>query len=126
MRPVANVAPPEPKLKVAKVIEPETISELSDIQQRQLEKTGQRYDGTKHPAAIRLDSNETPESFYGFVTVVELRDKAGKPAFDAVLVKVDSGTIFRAGTLRVVADVIQGSVEGRAQRDLEQALAKYL
>jgi hypothetical protein len=76
--------------------------------------------------AIRLDPKDTPESFRGFVTIVELQDKTGKPAFDAVLVKVDSGTIFRAGTTRVVADVIQGGVEGRSQRALEQALADYL
>lgn len=41
----------------------------------------------------------------------ELADAKGKHAYDAYTYAGDSGTIFKAGTTTVVAEIVQGGIE---------------
>ena len=57
--------------------------------------------------------------------VCRIDDAKKKPAYDAWLYMADSGTVFRAGTTEVVADVIQFGVEC-ADKPLGLALSGVL
>jgi hypothetical protein len=89
--------------------------ELSDVERAQLEAAGERYDGDALPAEARLSPPggdwDEEASFHGFVSVWDLVDDTGSVRYTAWFYRVDSGTIFRAGTTEVVAEVIQCGLE---------------
>lgn len=90
-----------------------SLSELTEIEREQLRLAGQRYDGENLPAAARL-AGEEPEqeegSFLGFCDLWRVVD-GDEHLYDAWLYMVDSGTIFRAGTTEIVAEIIQCGLE---------------
>jgi hypothetical protein len=115
-------------LRVRSILRPDRVDELTPHQQAQLVAAGKRYDGGDYSAAERLSfegSDASPggqeQSFKGFLEIREIVDASGQPAYDVFLYMVDSGTIFRAGTTEVVADVIQCGLEC-ADEALEEAL----
>ncbi len=90
-----------------------SIDQLTEIQQQQLAVAGRKYDGADRPAADRLAGDE-PESeegsFLGFCDHWRVVD-GDQHLFDAWIYNVDSGTIFRADTTEVVAEIIQFGLE---------------
>lgn len=91
---------------------PRSARELDATQQKQLEVAARRYDGRKRSAAELLAPSKDGEgSFRGFFEYRQLATADGKPAYDALLYMVDSGTIFRAGTTKAVASIIQNGIE---------------
>ncbi|WP_433334468.1 hypothetical protein [Dactylosporangium sp. CA-139066] len=102
-----------------------TAAELSEAEQEQLRAAGRLYDGEDLSAEERLGAAEDEEaSFAGFVALWRVVDGA-EHRYDAWLYQVDSGTIFRAGTTEVAAEIIQFGLEphsDEARRDLGPAL----
>lgn len=100
---------PAPKLTVRSRGE---VGKLDAVAKKQLEIAANRYDDEKHTAEEIL-ANEDGDAgiMCSTIEVVRIDDAKKKPAFDAWLYMVDSGTIFRAGTTEVVAEVVQGSIE---------------
>ncbi|GAA1514522.1 hypothetical protein GCM10009827_031550 [Dactylosporangium maewongense] len=85
--------------------------ELSPVEREQLRAAGRLYDGEDLDAEARLSDDDQDESgFRGFCWLWRVVD-GDEPRFDAWLYQVDSGTIFRAGTTEVVAEVIQFGLE---------------
>ncbi|MFO0758886.1 MAG: hypothetical protein U0359_20505 [Byssovorax sp.] len=99
------------KLTCARAFRPETIDELDALQRKQLVAAAKLYDSQDLPAEARLADDGEETSFKGFLEVCSIVDEAGKPAYDAYLYMVDSGTIFRAGTTEVAAEIIQMGME---------------
>jgi hypothetical protein len=89
-----------------------SIDQLAEVQQQQLAAAGKRYDGNDLPAGARLagDPDTDEGSFGGFVALWKGVD-GDAHLYDVWLYNVDSGTIFRAGTTEVVAEVIQFGLE---------------
>ncbi|MET7420846.1 hypothetical protein [Dactylosporangium sp. NPDC005555] len=84
---------------------------LSPIEREQLRAAGKLYDGEDIEAEARLAGDDHDEaSFRGFCSLWRVVD-GGRPRFDAWLYQVDSGTVFRAGTTEVVAEVVQFGLE---------------
>jgi hypothetical protein len=91
---------------------PESAEGLSPIQRQQLERAGKLYDGNELSAEERLSPDREPgdgEDEGGFHGMLEIWDveENGEHAYDAFLYMVDSGTVFRRGSLDVVAERIQ-------------------
>lgn len=116
-------------LACAKVLKRPTLAKLTPAQQKQLRAAGKRYDGDDLPAADRLNPDpENEQSFLSSPTICALHDANGEPAYDAFLYMVDSGTIFKAGTTKVAAEIVQESMEysNEALADaLDDVLKKY-
>jgi hypothetical protein len=84
---------------------------LSPVEREQLRAAGRLYDGEDLDAEARLADDDNDEaSFRGFCTLWRVVD-GDEARFDAWLYQVDSGTLFRAGTTEVVAEVIQFGLE---------------
>ncbi len=101
---------PKPlKLICTAASEPKTASELTESRRGQLRAAGKLYDDQDLPADIRLgDPNEETTLSLELRTI---SDAKGTPLYDAFLYNADSGTIFRSGTLEIVAEILQGSLE---------------
>lgn len=97
-------------LFVSKITKPATTDELSDLQKEQLRIAGKGYDEQDLPASARLAADDSETSFLGFLEIREIVDAAGKPLFDALLLNVDAGVLFEAGTTKELGGVSQGGV----------------
>lgn len=82
---------------------------LTPIEQQQLDAIGPRYFGGEGPASIVDDDFEDdPMESRSLMAVDTWRGVDGdRHVYDAWFYMGDSGTIFRAGTTEVVADIIQ-------------------
>jgi hypothetical protein len=103
-------------LSVKTILKPETAAVLSPLQREQIVAAGKRYDGGDFSAEERLsdegsDAEGQEQSWKGFLEIREIVDAEGKPAYDAYLYMADSGTVFRAGTTEIVAEIIQFGLE---------------
>jgi hypothetical protein len=118
--------PATAKLRFANCRRPEGVDDLSPLEQQQLVISGQRYDGAEIPIESRLASpdegGDEEESFYGMLTVWDIVDEMGVVYCTAWFYRVDSGTIFAAGTTQVVAEVIQCGLECDDQTFGEQLI----
>jgi hypothetical protein len=134
-----HVKPPAVELCVTRSVKPRRMTDLSPTWKKQLVVAGEHYDGKTLPAAVRLGvapyTGRGAADFQSFAGFLEIRELAiagtKKPAYTAFLYLVDSGTIFAAGTTRVVGVFIQCSLlgpDGRAMkdRDLHEALQPVL
>jgi hypothetical protein len=99
-------------LRLVDCTEVRTIEQLSDVEREQLRLSGIAYDGLDLPAEARLAPGSVDEgpTFLGFCELCRVVD-GDDHVFDAWLYRVDSGTIFRAGTTEQVAEIIQFGVE---------------
>ena len=104
-----------PILRCSRVTKPRAAAELSPLQQKQLVECGRRYDRKSLSAAARLGPGDydSTGSFRGFVELWELAGAEGQAGYDAWRCMVDSGTVFRAGTTQVVAEIIQFGAESK-------------
>jgi hypothetical protein len=98
---------------------PRTISGLKPIQKKQLRVAGRGHDGKNLPAEARLAPRVDPnamdpnESFDGYLEIVGVSDEHNKLVYDVFICTPDSGSVFKAGTTRVVAELIQGGIQCR-------------
>jgi hypothetical protein len=127
VKPVAKKQRPLLVLRALSRTKPRAVAALTPLQQKQLVAAGKRYDGKALPASTRLSREKAHEevSFGGLFEIVDLADGSGKVAYTALRYAVDSGTVFAAGTTRVVADIIQFGLEcedDRLREALELAL----
>lgn len=102
-----------PRLRVAKRIEPIRESDLDALRTKQLEAANAAYGGKRLKAAeIFAADEESGEIIMPSLTrLLLLVDDDGKAAYDAWLYMGDSGSIFKAGTTKRVASIIQGGLE---------------
>ncbi len=89
---------------------PRQLAALSNIQQKQLRAAGKAYDGKDLGAALRMATGQSETSLRSTLEIRALADASKKHVYDAFLYEGDSGVIFQAGTTKVVAQVVQGSV----------------
>jgi hypothetical protein len=108
-------APASRPLHAVVLRKPTAPDQLAAIQQQQLLVAGKLYDGKDRPLAERIeaasDGRAVDGSFYGSLEFHQLATADGTPTYDVFLYRADSGAIFRAGSLEVVAEVIQGCLE---------------
>ncbi|WP_354640945.1 hypothetical protein [Kitasatospora camelliae] len=85
---------------------------LTALQAEQLRLCGVHYDGEDLPADRRLASDDEDDE-EAVLRFCERWDVVadGAPRYEAWFYQVDSGTIFLAGTVEVVAEVIQCGLE---------------
>lgn len=85
---------------------------FSALDEKQLRAAGKLYFGKVWPLTTLLSKDRhCEESLLHLLEYRSLANAAGKHVYDAWEYAGDSGTIFAAGTTRVVAEVVQGSVE---------------
>jgi hypothetical protein len=114
-------------LRLVHCTEVSAIEQLTDTEREQLRLSGILYDGLDLPADARLapgDVDLGAPTFLGFCELCRVFD-GDEHVFDAWLYRVDSGTIFRAGTTEKVAEVIQFGVEC-PDPELEQRIDEAL
>jgi hypothetical protein len=103
---------------------------FSELDKEQLLTCGKRYLGGKGaPLEVLLAENPTgpdeERSLRGQLFYRAIADAKGKHVYDAWLYQTDSGTIFKAGTPRVAAEVVHFSVtckDDRLAEALEEAI----
>jgi hypothetical protein len=104
---------PPPVLRLAATPEKiRSLRKLEPVAREQLRVAGQRWDGLKLAAASRLAAG-TESSFLGSLERCAIVTGTGKRVYDVYTYAGDSGTIFAVGTTRVVASIIQSSIECR-------------
>ncbi len=116
---------PAVSLAVARVLAPTRPAELTAIEQAQLARAGERWDGRVASVSDRLARANAETSFAGHIELRSLVDPEGRPAYDAWLYMGDSGTVFVAGTETVAAEIVQGGIEC-SDRALRAGLEKVL
>ena len=89
------------------------LTELDAIAQKQLVEASKRYNGKKRTVKAILAGDDEDMEMIHPPTIERIRivDAKGKPAYDAWLYNGDSGTVFRAGTTKVVAERIQAGLD---------------
>mmetsp|Transcript_20315 Transcript_20315/g.51446 ORF Transcript_20315/g.51446 Transcript_20315/m.51446 type:complete len:146 (-) Transcript_20315:301-738(-) len=104
-----------------------TPDDCTEIQAKQLELCAKLYDGTERPVEVVLQGDgEDEESQLMFLEVHDVVDAdSGEVLYDAYLYMVDSGSIFKHGTLEEVAMVIQFGLECDDE-ELGQALEEAM
>lgn len=91
----------------------QSVDDLSASERDQLVAAGKAWDGEARSAEERLEpGGEEGPSFHGFCQLWRVAD-GERHLYDAWFYMVDSGTIFKAGTTEVVAEIIQFGLECR-------------
>jgi hypothetical protein len=113
-------------LRLVGCTEVRTLEQLSDTEREQLRRSGILYDGNDLPAADRLAPGDVDlgPTFLGFCELCRIVD-GDEHVFDAWFYRVDSGTIFRAGTTEKVAEIIQFGLEC-SDPELERRIGEAL
>jgi hypothetical protein len=99
---------PAPKLHVVTRSKP-TIKELDANAKKQVEQSAKRFDDRKQSAADLL-AGKGDEPLAPFERVA-IADEKGKLAYEAWLHLIDAGSIYKAGTTKLVAQIIQDGIE---------------
>lgn len=103
---------PSARIRFLNPRKPASAEDLSLTQRQQLERAGKLYDGNELSAEERLSldrqagDGEDEGGFHGMLEIWDVEEN-GEHAYDALLYMVDSGTVFRRGSLDVVAERIQ-------------------
>ena len=99
---------PAPKLQVMTRSKP-TIKELDANAKKQVELSAKRFDDRKQSAADLL-AGKGDEPLAPFERVA-IADETGKLAYEAWFHLIDAGSIYKAGTTKLVAQIIQDGIE---------------
>ena len=83
---------------------------LTPLEREQIAIAGRRWDGERLDAGARLAKGFAETSLLSLERI-ELSDGAGTVRYEAFTHSGDSGTVFAAGTKRVVASIVQSGVE---------------
>jgi hypothetical protein len=121
-----------PRLRAAKRIDPIERKDLDALRAKQLEAANKKYGGKKLTVdqlfALEGEGEEAGEVIMpSLCELVLIEDEKGTPTHDAWMYMGDSGTIFAAGTTKVVAEIIQGGLECKRlplKLALQDALAR--
>jgi len=113
------------KLSCPGVRELTRLEELTAVQQEQIVVLGRLYDGEEVDAAARMAADGEASLVAAGLSLFEVVDADGKPAFDDYRVGSDSGAVFRAGTTEVVGVVVQHNLTCEGNPALEKALSSY-
>ena len=120
-------------LRIVSTAKPRSIRELDAVRRRQLRAAGKGHDGKNLPPEARLAKRPRPSepadeaTFDGYLCIHEIADETGKVLYDVFVCTPDSGSVFRAGTTKVVAELIQGGMQARdaeVRQELLRALEK--
>jgi hypothetical protein len=114
---------PVVELHTTAISRPRTLAKLSPLQRRQLERAALDYHGRKVAAAKLF--GEGDEALHGLV-IRTIADAKGKHVYDAFGYNGDSGKIFAAGTVKVIASVIQFGVDECADLGVAEGLKTAL
>ncbi|MEU3722588.1 hypothetical protein [Streptomyces sp. NPDC031705] len=102
-----------------------SVTQLGSVQLEQVRLCGTAYDDEDLPAERRLNQDAPDDE--AVLYACELWDVVaadGTPLYEAWFYQSDSGSIFRAGTTEMVAQVIQCGLECEdPQRELELGTA---
>jgi hypothetical protein len=90
--------------------QPQSATDLTAHLQEQLSIAGRLYDGSPLSAQVRLETEDWERTFQS-CTLLDLAEEDGRVVYEAWFHHGDSGTIFRAGTTEVVAEVVQCGLE---------------
>ncbi|MFE2326271.1 hypothetical protein ACFXD5_20485 [Streptomyces sp. NPDC059385] len=100
-----------------------SVTQLTPVQAEQLVLCGAAYDGEDLPADRRLSSDPEDESVLHFCEFWDVVAD-GSPVYEAWFYQADSGSIFLAGTTKMVAEIIQCGLEcADKERELELGAA---
>jgi hypothetical protein len=110
-----GTAPPAIELVVASSRRPKTAAELGEVERKQVRIGTKRYDGLDLTAEERLtastDRNDETFRGPGSIEFRKIADGEGRMVYDMLLYMGDAGSIFRAGTTKLIGEVIQGGVD---------------
>lgn len=104
---------PPPVFVVLGIRSIDDAAQLSPLDREQLRIAGRGYDQQDLEAEARLADDNSEQSFLGHLELRSIADTEGEPWLDAVLFAVDSGVLFRAGTIEELGWVSQGGVSLR-------------
>ena len=102
-----------PKLRVARRVSPVTRAALDGPREKQLLAANRRYEGKARTLEQLFAATEGDGDAMlpAHTTLLFLEDETGTPTHEAWLTMGDSGSVFKAGTTTVVAQLIQKSLE---------------
>ena len=106
-----------PELRLVSSLRPRAFEDLDAVQKKQLGVAGRGHDGKRLSASARLAPRPGPhepdpnESFAGYLQILGVADEKGTLLYDVFVCSPDSGTVFRAGTITRVAEMIQGGLQ---------------
>jgi hypothetical protein len=98
-------------LVVLSSVRPHAAEDLSPIAAKQVLAAAKAWDGKRATLAQRLGPDDGTETSLGRTLAVLTLGSAGFAQYDVVTLGGDSGSVFRAGTTREVAAIVQGAVE---------------
>jgi hypothetical protein len=104
------------EVRTVRIVTPRRLGDLDRVAQEQVRAAGLTWDGQDLHAAARLAEDGSESSFAGTLEHRVVSDVAGKPLFDVVRYRGDSGAIFRAGTTEQIGAIAYGTVETRDRR----------
>lgn len=94
-------------LKVKAKRKPRTFDDLSAIERKQLAHAGKLWDGKKLDARKRM-STDKKDGEVSLRSLLEIKDLG---AYTLLRYAGDTGCVFKAGTTKVVAEIVQDSLE---------------
>jgi len=101
----------KPSLRRANLRRISDEGELTPMLAKQLQIAGKNYDGLDLPVSARLADDDSETSFRSSLVFSQLIGAKGKPVYDVLTYAGDSGCIFAAGSVKLVAQIIQGYVQ---------------
>jgi hypothetical protein len=115
---------PAPTVSVGLTTRARSPDDLTPIQAKQLLAAAKAYDGKAVPIARRFGPDDGSETSFGS-TIEFSTITLGKRTFDVVQFAGDSGSVFKGGTTKEVASILQGGVECE-DAELDAALSDAL
>lgn len=118
--------PEIPALSVLSWTKAPKLADLDANARAQIEEAAKLYGEGEARTAEEIFANEDEEGIVpDLIELVRIADASGKHVCDAWLYQGDSGTIFEAGTTKVVAEIIQKGLECEDEQ-LKAALGDVL
>jgi hypothetical protein len=98
-------------LALVQVQVPFSLETLEAIDRAQLEHANQLYSGRKKTVEELFAEDSVEEQILPHLTTHVRLSREGRPVYDVWEYMGDSGTIFEAGTTKVVAEIVQAHLE---------------
>ncbi|MEV7522142.1 hypothetical protein [Streptomyces sp. NPDC091371] len=104
-----------------------SVEQLDPVQVEQLRLCGAAYDGEDLPAERRLNPDDPDDEAALYSCELWDLESNGSRVYEAWFYQSDSGSVFRAGTTEMVAQVIQCGLEcedGDVEMELGAAMVR--
>ncbi len=120
------------RLRIVSKKRPKSVAELDTAERKQLRAAGRGHDGKDLPAEARLAKRppkrepDPQETFVGVLQILALANDEGRVLYDVYVCGPDTGAVFRAKTVKQVAELIQGGIQcddAALSEQLRRALA---